>query len=414
MAVLCVVVTVYGCRERVASSEAAPPGDGNDVEASDAVRAEGVRRGGAAARDTAGASPPFFTDIAQAARLVFAHDAGVDGTYYLPEHLASGAALLDYDGDGDLDIYVINGADHAHRSDTPPVNRLFRREPDGTYLDRTAESGLGDPGYGMGVAVGDYDNDGFVDVYITNYGPDKLYRNSGDGTFTDVTAQAGIANARWSCSASFVDYDLDGFLDIYVGNYLYYPKPKPCTDGAGRPEYCGPQTCPPEPDVLFHNNGDGTFHDVSEPSGIASVRDRALGVVCDDFNGDDWPDIFVANDGGPNFLWINNRDGTFVQSSLLAGVAVNRFGAAEASMGVTVGDVDGDGDLDLFMTHLVHETNTLYRNVGAAGFQDVSAACGLGVSSLKYTGFGTAFFDFDHDGLLDLAVVNGRVRRGPI
>ncbi len=375
----------------------------------------------------------LFVDIAEETGLVFQHDAGIDGSHYMPEHLASGAAFIDYDNDGDLDIYLVNGAHHADRRDEgtegasgkarpTPVNRLFRREPDGTYLDVTQACGLGDKGYGMGVTVGDYDNDGNADVYVTNFGPDALYHNNGDGTFTDATASAGINNPGWACSASFVDYDLDGFLDIYVGNYLDYSKPHPCTDSLGRLAYCGPPAYPPQADVLFHNNGDGTFTDVSDSSGIGSVSGRALGVLCEDFNQDDRPDIFVANDGEANFLWINNGDGTFTDAALFLGLAVNHFGKPEASMGVTMGDVDGDGLADLFLTHWFHETNTLYRNIGPSdtgvgryrGFEDVTAASGLGPSSLKYTGFGTAFFDFDHDGWLDVAVVNGRVRRGSV
>lgn len=355
----------------------------------------------------------LFVDKSLATGLVFHHDAGMDGSYFLPEHIASGAAFLDFDNDGDLDIYLINGAHHSDQPGPVPVNQLFRFD-DGRYVDVTESSGLGDQGYGMGVAVGDYDNDGFVDVYVANYGPDKLYRNLGNGTFADVSPSAGVVNAGWACAAAFVDYDLDGFLDIYVVNYLDYSKPVDCKDAAGRPDYCGPSTFPPQADVLLHNNGDGTFTDVSQSSQIGKVRGRSLGVICDDFNNDGLPDIYVANDGEPNFLWTNNGDGTFTDSGLLFGVAVNRFGAPEASMGVTRGDIDGDGDIDLFVTHLLQETNTLYECQGPNSFEDATATSGLGTPSLKYTGFGVAFFDLDHDAWLDVALVNGRVRKGEI
>ena len=356
----------------------------------------------------------WFTEITPHPVLDLRNDPGADATYFMPQIMGAGAALLDYDGDGYLDLYLVNGPFSTGPGGASSMNRLFRREPDGSYRDVTEASGLGDTGYGMGVAVGDFDNDGDPDVYVTNYGPDALYRNNGNGTFTDVTAAAGAINGRWACSASFVDYDRDGFLDIYVANYVHYPAPRVCADDAGRPEYCGPLASPPTTDVLFHNNGDGTFADVSVTSGIASVAGRGLGVLCEDLDGDGWPDIFVANDGEPNFLWMNNGDGTFTESAVVLGVAVNVFAASEASMGITGGDVDQDGDLDLFMTHLASESNTFYRNDGTGSFDDASAASGLGAPSFRLTGFGTAFLDFDNDGDLDVAVVNGRVKRGQL
>jgi hypothetical protein len=329
----------------------------------------------------------------------------------MPEIMGAGAALLDYDGDGDLDLYLVNGARHGDVPDSgpPPVNRLYRREADGTYTDATERSGLGDPGFGMGVAVGDYDNDGDPDIYVANYGPDRLYRNDGDGTFSDASTIAGIDNSRWACSAAFFDADADGDLDLFVANYVRYPKPRVCTSDAGHDEYCGPLASPPTPDVLYRNDGDGTFTDMSVPSGIASAQGRGLGVICEDLDGDTLIDIYVANDGEANFLWINRGDGTFLESAVMAGAAISRSGSPEASMGVAAGDVDGDGDLDLFMSHLVRETNTLYRNDGAGNFDDVTAAAGLAAASLRYTGFGTVFLDIEHDGDLDVAVVNGRV-----
>ncbi|MHC5115341.1 MAG: CRTAC1 family protein [Planctomycetota bacterium] len=357
----------------------------------------------------AATAPSIFAEITESAGLRFQHDPGVDGSYYMPQIMGAGGAMLDYDGDGDLDLYLINGAHRERGAAAPPANRLFRHEPDGTFLDVTASSGLGDTGFGMGVAVGDVDNDGDLDVYVTNYGPDAFYRNNGDGTFTNDTLGAGLGNAGWACSASFLDYDLDGFLDLYVANYVHYPEPRVCVNDAGRPEFCGPSASPPVADVLYRNNGDGTFTDVSAPSGIGAVAGRGLGVLCADFDGDDRTDIYVANDGEANFLWINAGDGTFTESATMLGAALNLMANTEASMGVTAGDLDDDGDLDLFMTHLVRETNTLYRNDGTGSFDDVTARSGLAGPSLRYTGFGTAFFDYDNDGRLDLAVVNGRV-----
>lgn len=327
--------------------------------------------------------------------------------------MGGGVAFLDVDGDGDLDILLTNVA-RKEGSDGSPHdsrNRLFRREADGHYLDVTKHSGLGDPGYGMGVAVGDFDNDGDVDVYCTNLGLDRLFRNRGDGTFDDVTVDAGIHVDGWSCSAVFFDFDRDGYLDLFVTRYVEY-YPRNCFNSAGRLDYCGPTAFPNIHDVLLHNNGDGTFTDVSELAGIASVASAGLGVVCEDLNGDGWVDIYVANDAYANQLWINQRDGTFRDESLSMGTAFNMHGQAEAGMGVVAADFDGHGHLDLFVTHLRTESNTLYRNLGGdMGFEDVTGSVGLAASSMEYTGFGTAAFDVELDGDLDLLVVNGRVKR---
>jgi hypothetical protein len=323
--------------------------------------------------------------------------------------MGSGVGLLDFDGDGNLDLYFVNAGD-------PPVgsrgNRLFRQEPDGRFSDVTETSGSGDTGYGMGVAVGDVDNDGDVDLYLSNYGEDRLLRNRGDGTFADATAAAGIKVGGWSSSAAFFDYDLDGFLDLYVTRYVLFDPEIDCHDPAGRPEFCGPKEFPPARDVLLHNNGDGTFTDVSRESGIGSVAAASLGVVCEDWNGDRLPDVFVANDAYANHLWINRGDGTFSDDAMLMGVAYNAQGEPEAGMGVIADDLDGDTLPDLFLTHLRFETNTHYRNLGStAGFRDVTGETGLGPSSRAFTGFGTVALDVELDGDLDLAVVNGRVNR---
>lgn len=314
----------------------------------------------------------FFTDITDHAKLNFVHDPGVDDSYFMPESIGSGGAFLDYDNDGDLDIYLVNGAGHGknHTSDLPLRNRLFRQEQDGTFVDVTESSGVGDTGYGMGVAVGDIDNDGDVDVYVTNDGPDALYLNNGDGTFTDISRVAGIGNPDWGCSVVFFDYNLDGFLDIYVTNHVAHDILVVCTDRAGRPDYCGPAEFQGVPDVLYRNNGDGTFADLSVTSGIAKGSSKGLGVVSADFNGDLYPDIYVSNDGEANNLWINRRYGTFQDQALAMGAALNQLGRAEAGMGIALGDVENDADLDLFITHLRTESNTFYRNAEDYGFQD--------------------------------------------
>ncbi|MFQ5675956.1 MAG: CRTAC1 family protein [bacterium] len=362
------------------------------------------------------AEKAIFTDETDRLRLDFVHNPAVDGSYFMPESIGSGAALLDYDNDGDLDIYLVNGTYHGKKgaSSPPLTNRLFRQEQDHTFSDVTEISGLGDEGYGMGVAVGDVNNDGNVDVYVSNYGPDALYLNQGDGTFANISKRAGIRNSGWGSSVIFLDYNLDNYLDIYVANYLAYDPNRNCMDRSGREDYCGPGGFAGQSDVLYRNNGDATFTDVSAPAGIARIASKGLGVAAADFNDDHYPDLYVANDGEPNQLWINQKDGTFQDQALFMGAALNNFGRPEASMGITIGDIDNDSDLDLFVTHIREESNTFYRHGGDYGYQDDSATSGLAGPSLPFTGFGTGFFDYDHDGDLDLAVVNGRVSRGPV
>ncbi len=356
---------------------------------------------------------PLFTEVTDQVGIDFVHQTGRAYSFFYPEIMGSGVAVLDYDNDGDLDIYLVNGAFHSDSAATgPPVrNRLYQRGANGTYRDVTEASGLGDRGYGMGCAVGDIDNDGDLDVYVTNYGPNSLYLNNADGTFANVSASAGVANDAWGSSACFLDYDRDGYLDLYVSNYLAYDPSRKCQDAAGEPDYCGPQEFDGTPDVLYRNNGDGTFTDVSEASQIGRIAGKGLGVWCADLNDDNLQDIFVANDGEANLLWINRGDGTFIDQAAQRGVAVNEAGRTEAGMGVAGGDVNGDGYLDLFMTHLWKESNTLYVNDGAGRFEDRTAVAGLAKSSVPLTGFGTALFDFDHDGDLDIITVNGRVFR---
>lgn len=356
----------------------------------------------------------FFTEVTEEVGLDFEHDPGTEGNYWAPEIMGSGGAFFDFDDDGDLDIYLIQGGPLPESKNMKRLpNRLFRQGNDGSFEDATKTSGLGDTGYGTGVAIGDIDNDGLVDVYVANYGPDALYHNEGGGKFANVTKRAGISDNAWSVSVAFCDYDADGFLDVYVTRYVQHDATKKCVSRSGAADFCSAQSFDYESDTLYHNDGDGTFTDVSEKTGIAQVRAPGLGVLCQDFTRDGLLDFYVANDGEANQLWENAGDGTFSDQAIIMGAALNSFGRPEASMGVALGDVDGDADFDMFMTHLVNQTNTLYLNDGTWGFEDVTSARGLGASSLEYTGFGTAFVDLDLDGDLDLAVVNGRVDQNP-
>jgi hypothetical protein len=267
----------------------------------------------------------------------------------------------------------------------------------------------------MGAAVGDYNNDGFLDLYVTTFGPDVLYRNNGDGTFADVTKDAGVSDDRWSTSASFLDYDRDGDLDLFVANYVAFAETdnRQCHDPAGVRDYCTPKIYGPVPPRLYRNEGNGRFATVTEPAGISKAFGNGLGVVAGDYDGDGWLDIYVANDATPNQLWMNRRNGTFADRAVLSGAAYNAQGQPEASMGVGSGDFDADGDEDLFITNLVQETFVLYANDGQGLFEDVRARTGIATPTAPFTGFGTDWFDYDHDGWLDLFITNGAVNIVP-
>ncbi len=355
--------------------------------------------------------PPLFADITAELGLDRAASNQPQGTYFLPELMGGGLALFDYDNDADLDLLQIRFPPPGRPRDQAP-NQLFQQQPDGKFADVTATSGLGDPGYGQGVATGDADNDGDVDVYVTNYGPNAFYLNNGDGTFSEATTRTGFAGKAWSTSAAFVDYDADGDLDLYVVHYLHYTGTI-CNDLSNAPEYCGPQHFEGTLDKLYRNQGDGSFADATTAAGIHAPG-KGLGVICADLSGDGRVDIYVANDADLNQLWINRGDGTFVDQAVARGVGVNAYGRTEASMGVTIGDANADGLFDLFMTHLRHETNTLYLGQEGAMFADQTATSGFGTVDLPYTGFGCGFFDLENDGDLDLALVNGRIHRGPV
>jgi len=357
---------------------------------------------------------PWFVDITADVGLNFVHDVGPLGKYFMPEIVGSGAALFDFDRDGRLDIYLLQNGGPGSRS----TNRLFRQGSDGRFTDVTAGSGLDIADRCMGVAVGDVNNDGWPDLFITGYGKVWLFLNNGNGTFTDITKEAGLDNPHWGTSAAFLDYDRDGWLDLVVANYVSYSATNHCTDSAGNPEYCGPNAFPGTVSRLFHNLGPlpggkpgaVRFEDVTVKAGLAAVAGPGLGVLCADFDGDRWPDILIANDGKPNHLWINQHDGTFKEEAALRGIACNAMGQAEANMGIAIGDVNGDGLFDVFVTHLTEETNTLWMQGPRGMFRDRTVASGLTRPQWRGTGFGTLLADFDHDGALDLAIANGRVR----
>ncbi|HEY8226370.1 MAG TPA: CRTAC1 family protein [Pyrinomonadaceae bacterium] len=367
-------------------------------------------------------SPPqplkvAFTDITAAAGITFKHVASPEKKYIV-ESMSGGVALFDYDNDGDLDIYLVNSLTvDLLKSKTKTKSHLYRNDGNGKFTEVGEKAGVSDIGWGMGVAVGDYNNDGFTDIYVTCLGPNHLLANNGNGTFTDVTAKAGVGDPRWSTGASFVDYDNDGDLDLFVTNYVDFDLNNLPEFGQGKscqyksiPVQCGPRGLKGAGDTLYRNNGDGTFTDVSKEAGVSDPNGYyGLGVITSDFDDDGLIDVFVANDSTPNFHYRNKGNGTFEEIGFNAGTAVNENGSEQGSMGVTVGDYDHDGKLDLFVTNFADEYNTLYHNDGKNSFTDVSYAAKVAAVSLPYVGWGTKFFDYDNDGWVDLFVANGHV-----
>ncbi len=349
----------------------------------------------------------IFTEVAVLSGIDFDHESGAGGDFLLPEIMGGGAGWIDHDGDDRLDAYLVDSAGAG--------NRLFRNRGGGRFDDVTEAAGVGDAGYGMGCAAGDYDNDGDTDLYVTNLGPNTLYRNNGDATFTDVTETAAVGDPSWSTSAAFVDYDADGDLDLFVVNYVdWSDKPaftgKQCYAPSGARDYCSPQAYDaPTVDTLYRNNGDGTFADVTAAAGIRARAGTGLGVVCSDLDGDGHIDIYVANDQMPSFAWINSGDGRFTESAVRLSCAVDEMGRSQAGMGVASADVDDDGDFDLWKVHLHREPHILYINESGY-YDDATSRWGLAAPTRRFTGFGTGLFDYDLDGRLDSFVANGRVQ----
>jgi hypothetical protein len=349
--------------------------------------------------------PPSVTGIN------WTHTNGRSPEWYLPETVGAGCGFLDYDNDGWMDIYLVNsGPCDFYTPPQPLRNALYRNNRDGTFTDVTEKAGVPGNAYGMGVAVGDYDADGFPDLYVTQYPRSILYHNNGDGTFTDVTAKAGVAAPGWGSSAVWFDYDNDGRLDLFVCRFVDFDKSKNKFCGntlTGERWYCKPNVYGPEPSYLFHNNGDGTFSDVSKESGIAASLGKAWGVVAADINNDGWMDLFVGNDTVANFLFLNRGKKHFEEAGLLAGVGYNTFGRARSGMGVDAADYDQDGFLDLFVANVDQEMYALYHNNKDETFNDVSIPTGIGPTTQYMSGWGLKFFDYDNDGNLDLFLCNG-------
>ncbi len=364
------------------------------------------------------ASPPVsvtFTDIARQAGILFVHDNAATSAKYLIETMGAGCGWIDYDQDGLWDLYLVNSAaTPAYAPKGPLRSALYRNNGDGTFTDVTASAGVGAEGlFGMGVAVGDYDNDGFPDLFVLGYGRCILYHNTGHGTFTDVTARAGVADlGRWASSAAWFDYDNDGRLDLVIANYVNWTPGRNfyCGDrGPGMRSYCHPDAYHGQPATLYHNNGDGTFTDVSLASGVGAEPANGLGVVTFDYDNDGRQDIFIANDSMPNHLFHNEGNGTFREISYDAGVAVGGDGQLEAGMGVDAADTTGSGLPDLFVTHLDQQLGRLYRNPGNGSYEDATVASRIGYATFHLSGFGVRFIDYDNDGLTDLFVANGHV-----
>ncbi|MGO9269250.1 MAG: CRTAC1 family protein [Terriglobia bacterium] len=368
-----------------------------------------------AAAKASATAPVTFVDIAAAAGITFRHDNAATPEKYLMETMVGGCGWIDYDQDGLLDLYLVNGAATKLYTPRHPLrSALYRNNGDGTFTDITEKAGVGAPDlFGSGVAVGDYDNDGFPDLYVVGYDRSILYHNNGDGTFADVTARAGVANqGKWGASAAWFDYDNDGRLDLVVANYVDWSPENNvwCGDHApGRRGYCHPDVYHGETPTLYHNNGDGTFTDLSRSSGVGAKPGNGLAVVTFDYDNDGWQDIFIANDAMANFLFHNNRDGTFREVGYLAGVAVSSDGRPESGMGTDAADTTGKGWLDLIVTHLDFEQARLYRNLGDGSFEEATSEAKLAYATFHLSGFGVRFMDYDNDGARDLFMANGHI-----
>ena len=354
-----------------------------------------------------------LSDVTKETGITFIHTDGSGGQRYIVENLCSGLAMFDYDGDGDEDIYFLSGAPlKGTKVSKPPTNALYRNDGKFKFTDVTKEAGVGDTGFGLGVAAADYDNDGDLDIYINNYGPNVLYRNNGDGTFTDATAEAGVANGdKVGAAAMFLDMDKDGDLDLFVGNYVVftYENHRPQSSG-GIPMYAGPMDYPPRANDLYRNNGDGTFANVSIESGIAEHMGSGMGGVCADYDNDGDTDIRIINDVNADFFFENDGTGKFEEVALLSGLAYNIYGKSLASMGVDCGDYDNDGWLDFFQTSYSGETTVLYKNLGGAMFEDVTLATGAGAGTFPHVTWGNGMVDFDNDGDKDIYIACGHVQ----
>ncbi len=372
--------------------------------------------------------PLLFIEITKQAGVAYKIICGDEVTDFLIDVNGEGAAFFDYDNDGDQDIYLVNGSSrNLQKAGQVPHDYLLRNNGDGTFTDVTEQARLGDTEWGGGSAVGDYNNDGFLDLFVTNYGPNKLYRNNGDGTFRDVSKAAGVDGPqwdipKWSMGAAFGDYDNDGYLDLFVTNFCAFnyqknlpaPHPESPCKMKGVPIACAPEKYDGQQDLLYHNNGDGTFSDVSLAAGIVGKDlGKGFAVVFSDFDLDGDQDIYVANDSGPNFYYENDGKGHFNDISLASGTAVDEFGNHQGSMGLTVADVDNNGLQDIFITNFIDQQNTSYHNQGRNQFIDRTTAFGLGMVGFQYSGWGTKFFDLDNDMWLDLFITNGHTMEQP-
>ena len=372
---------------------------------------------GKKANSTAKPPVPIFKDIAQQAGLTVSHLSSNEKRYVI-ESMSGGVGLFDCDNDGKLDIVMVNGSTvDRYRQGGDLMVTLWHQDADLKFTDITQKAGLMRKGWGMGVAVADFDNDGFLDLYVTGYGGNVLYRNKGNCTFEDVTDKAGVRAVGFSTGAAWADYDRDGNVDLFVSRYVHvdmehlpvFGSSKFC-NFKGVPVQCGPWGMQGESDLLFHNKGDGTFEEVSKKAGVSDPNQYyGLGVIWGDYDNDGWPDLFVADDATPNYLYHNNHDGTFTDVGMLTGIALSGAGQAQGSMGVTWGDYDHDGRLDMFITEFADQPNTLYHDLGGSVFEDASLRSQLGQRSMPYVGWGTSFFDMDNDGWLDLFVANGHV-----